>query len=570
MKKEKKIFVEKKHTIDQIFDEIKKSNAERIILNVSRDSVLHDDMDLFQDIRKLGNEEKKEIIIESIDDHILEMASLIKLKAVNPVFRVREQAVSDILPNPKRTRQFPKIEPQVVAEEVIEEKNEEALPVPKKRGRKKIEKEIPIQISVGEKEEIVPKEEINKEEEKTEAFVFTPPKKKKEKFSFGKKYFLAWGFLAVVCLIGIWFVVFELPTAHITLFLKKVATDFTETVDITTAATNYSINTPGKIILPGELLRATQNIQMTFKANGKEEVKEKARGILTVYNSYGSSPQIFIATTRFESPNGKIFRTEKQITIPGARIQSGKITPSKIDIEIVADEAGDAYNIEPSSGWKIPGLKGTPKYNGFYGENTKKITGGVSGQHLSATDEDKKIAEDTVTAALKESLQAQMIVLLSEKFKTPEEGTVFQVTKKEFQYPENDPENFVLYMEAEMKKFAFDEETLKQALLEKMKKSISGDVPMKAESFDLSYSSFLPMFENEKMTVTVSGNIIFISDIDINKLKTELRGKTRSDMQKIIYSLPGLENAQTSLEPKWVFWLGSVPDRENKIYITAE
>lgn len=566
MKKEKKIFVEKKYTLDQIFDEIKKSSAERIILNVSRDSVLHDDMDSFQNIRELGDEDEKEIVIESIDDHILEMASLAKLKAVNPVFRIREQAVSDILPNPKRIRQFPKIEPRVIVER-INEKEEEAHPVPKKRGGKKIEKEIPIQISVREKEgEIVP-EETSEEDEKTEAFIFTTPKKK---FSFGKKYFLAWGFLAAVCFIGIWFVIFELPTAYINLFLKKVTTDFTETVDITTAATSYSINTPGKIILPGELLRATQNIQMTFKANGKEEVKEKARGILTVYNSYGSSPQVLVTTTRFESPNGKIFRTEKQITIPGARVQGGKIIPSKIDIEIVADDAGDVYNIEPSSGWKIPGLKGTPKYNGFYGENAKKITGGASGQRLSATDEDKKVAEDTVTAALKESLQAQMIVLLSEKFKTPEEGTVFQITKKEFQYPENDPENFVLYMEAEMKKFAFDEETLKRALLEKMKKSISGDVPMRVKTFNLSYASFLPMFENEKIAVTISGNIIFISDIDINKLKAELRGKTRSDMQKIIYSLPGLENAQTSLEPKWVFWLGSVPDKENKIYVTTE
>ena len=555
MKKEKKIFVDKKYTLEKLLSEIKETNADRIILNVSKDSVAKDGIEIFQDIQKLGGEEKKEIIIESIDDHILEIASLAKLKAINPVFRVSERAVSDILPGRKKTVQFPKIEPIVVDEPIIEE------PAPKKRGRKKIEKEIPIQIT---------KKGEELDEEKTGAFVFAPPPQKKKRISLGNKYMFIWGVIAVICFFGLWFVIFQLPSAHINLFLKKIPTYFNETIEITTAATRYSIESQGKIILPGELLRATQNMQMTFKANGKESVKENARGILTVHNSFSSAPQIFIAKTRFESPNGKIFRTEKQITIPGSRVQSGKVVPSSIDIEIVADEAGEAYNLSPSSGWKIPGLKGTPKYNGFYGENTKTISGGTTGEHLSATDEDKKNAETAITTALKDSLQAQMIVLLSNKFKTPEEGMLFQITKKEFQYPSNDPENFVLYVEGEMKQFAFNEKTLKEAILEKIKKSISGNIFMKAENFDISYSLFQPIFGGEKLTLSVSGNTTFIPDINIEQLKQELSGKKRSEMQQIIYSIPGLENAQTSLEPKWAFWLSSVPKKEGKIFITTE
>jgi len=565
MKKEKKIFVDKKYTLEKILSEIKETNADRIILNISKDSIADEGIEIFQDIQKLGEEEKKEIIIESINDHILEIASLAKLKAINPVFRIRERAVSDILPNRKKPVQFPKIEPIVIDEPIIEE------PSPKKRGRKRKEKEVPIQITKKREELSEEKtEEETPEDTKTEAFVFTPPPRKKKRVSLGNKYVFIWGIVGIMVLIGVWVVIFQLPSARINLFLKKIPTDFNEAIEITTQATRYSIENPGKIILPGELLHATQNMQMTFKANGKDQIKENARGILTVHNSFSSAPQILIAKTRFESPGGKIFRIEKQITIPGSRVQNGKIIPSSFDIEIVADEAGEAYNLPPSSGWKIPGLKGTPKYNGFYGENTKAISGGATGEHLSATDEDKKNAEAAVTTALKDSLQAQMIVLLSDKFKTPEEGMLFQVTKKEFQYPSTDPENFVLYAEGEMKRFAFNEETLKEAILEKIKKSISGDILMKAENFNISYSLFQPIFGDEKLTLSVSGNTTFIPDINIGQLKTDLSGKTRSEMQQIIYSIPGLENAQTSLEPKWAFWLGNVPKKESKISITTE
>ncbi len=571
MKKEKKIFVDKKYTLEKIFGEIKETNADRIILNISKGSVAEGGIEIFQDIQKLGREEKKEIIIESIDDHILEIASLAKLKAINPVFRISERAVSDILPGLKKSIQFPKIEATIIDETLIPKEREESMP---KRGRKKkIEEKVSIETTTGEREEEQIQKEVREKreeiKEKTEAFVFASPKKKKRTLV-KNKYLFVWGSIAILCIIGLWLVIFELPSAHINLLLKKIPINFSETIEITTEATRYSIENQGKIILPGELLQATQNIQMTFKANGKEEVKEKARGTLTVHNSFSSVPQILITKTRFESPNGKIFRTEKQITIPGSRVQNGKIIPSSIDIEIVADEAGQEYNIPPSSGWKIPGLKGTPKYNGFYGENTKSISGGTIGEHLSATDEDKKNAETAVTTALKNSLQAQMIVLLGEKFKTPEEGMLFQITKKEFQYPENDPENFVLYEEGEMKQFAFDETTLKEAIIEKNKKTISGDIPMKAENFVISYTLLQPAFNDEKLTVSASGNTTFIPDINIDQLKQELSGKTRSEMQQIIYSIPGLENAQTSLEPKWAFWLGSVPKKESKIFITTE
>ncbi len=565
MKKEKKVFLTSESSFeDNVVQNLIEEGIDRVVFNISRSFADASKKNFFKNVRGLADENGKEVIIESIDDHILEMASLAGLKALNPVFRVRERAVSDIFPSSQKK---PPSIPRDVREsksEPEEEEDEEIKPHKEKRG---------IKVFFRRKKKEEKRADISEKEESSakEAFVFVEPaKKRKKRISLGKKYVFVYAFAILILIAGAWYVIFKLPSAEINLFMRKASAEFSESVEITVDETMYSIKTPGKIILAGEVLTSTQNMQMTFKANGIEQAKEKARGILTVSNSFSSAPQIFVAMTRFESPSGKIFRVEKQITVPGSKVQNGKIIPSSIDIEVVADQPGDDYNLSPMSGWKIPGLKGTSKYNGFSAENKKPMSGGYVGEHLTATEEDKKSAEESVTTSLKDALSAQTLVLLSDSLKVPEEGVSFRITKKEYQYPKDDLEHFTIFAEGEMKQFAFDEGMLKEAIMEKAKKSLSGDIPMKATQFNVSYSAFQPDFDDGKMTVKVQGNILFMPDLDDETLKNELAGKTRSEMQRIIFSIPGLENAETSLEPKWAFWVNSVPQSKNRIFIGIE
>src|SRR3989344_4085548 len=52
-------------------------------------------------------------------------------------------------------------------------------------------------------------------------------------------------------------------------------------------------------------------------AIGNEKVSEKARGEIVIYNNYNSEPQQLIASTRFETPAGKIYRLSVPVTVPG-------------------------------------------------------------------------------------------------------------------------------------------------------------------------------------------------------------------------------------------------------------
>jgi len=135
-----------------------------------------------------------------------------------------------------------------------------------------------------------------------------------------------------------------------------------------------------------------------------EESGTKASGIITAFNEYGSEPQLLIASTRFLSSNGKIFRTTKDVYVPGAQLNDDEIIPSSIDVEVMADYLGAEYNISPSD-FTIPGFKGTVKYESLYGKSNTAISGGSM----------KTIEDNDLKAEYQDNLD--QLIILNSKFK---------------------------------------------------------------------------------------------------------------------------------------------------------
>ena len=98
----------------------------------------------------------------------------------------------------------------------------------------------------------------------------------------------------------------------------------------------------------------------TVKATGEEAVSKKASGTVVIYNNYNSSSQRLIKNTRFETPEGLIFRVSDSVTVPGKKGS----TPGSVEATIVADEPGDKYNVGLKD-FTIPGFKGDPRYATF-------------------------------------------------------------------------------------------------------------------------------------------------------------------------------------------------------------
>src|SRR6185369_16142505 len=70
--------------------------------------------------------------------------------------------------------------------------------------------------------------------------------------------------------------------------------------------------------IPVRIIEKEQAVTLTMDASGMSQGSaQKARGNVTIYNEFSAEPQSLVATTRFESTDGKIFRLIEGVTVPG-------------------------------------------------------------------------------------------------------------------------------------------------------------------------------------------------------------------------------------------------------------
>ena len=547
MKTEKKIFLERDETFDAVQDRFIEAAVDRVILNIPRDSLLGAKEDYFTSLKQKSMELGRELVVESVDEHILELAKLASITAYHPFFRREGRAVSDVLPRvtPKR---YPDVSPKETAAVAKSKTKPTEIIEPPKISAKKNIQTAPSASSGSQEKESAPVESAKS------------VKKSKAPITRLVGVFIILGLLAG----GGYVVLFRiLPRATITVGLKKAIVPFEKTVTVSKAVQAVEVKGDA-LLIPGELLIAKRNMEMKFPAHGEENVISKAEGVLTVSNAYSSEPQILVQRTRFESPQGKVFRLDERVTIPGAKIADGKIVPSKIEVQVTADGAGEAYNIPPTGPWRIPGFAGTPKYEKFTAESGRPMTGGFAGKRPVPTEDDLAAAKKQVRETLEEALRNELLVSLDQRFTLLSGGASFTIIREEVTAPAT-PGMFGLFMEAELRHMVFEEMTLRETLEAIAKKELAGD-RLKVKQFGLNYGTSTLDATKGMMTVAVSGSLVFESDIEVATLKTQLLGKGE-EVGGVIAAIPGLDRANLSL---WPFWVRQVPKNPEKVRIFVE
>ncbi|MGC9031545.1 MAG: hypothetical protein ACP5H7_02195 [Minisyncoccia bacterium] len=157
----------------------------------------------------------------------------------------------------------------------------------------------------------------------------------------------------------------------------------------------------------------SENIQesQTFIPTGKSEDAQKSEGKITVYNSIvPPKPISLVQNTRFLSADGKIFKAKNKFMIPPAKVEGKKIIPGSIEIEVVAENPGEEYNIGPTK-FSIPGLAGSEVYSFVFGESKEPMQGGKTGSSLVIVQKDiddaKNILQQKMTKHITDKISDQ-------------------------------------------------------------------------------------------------------------------------------------------------------------------
>jgi len=357
-----------------------------------------------------------------------------------------------------------------------------------------------------------------------------------------------------------------LPKAEITVYPKteQYVSSLDVVIEKDIPGVDYENN-----LLPGEIVFAEgASNKQEFKTAGVQEIGDKSKGEVIIYNKFSSSTQPLVANTRFQADNGKTYRIPNNIEVPGATIEGGSAIPGRIKVVLEADEAGKEYDIEGSR-FIIPGLT-AGKQEAIWAESVGPMTGGDKRTVRILSEEDLEKAKNE----LAEPIYAQALENL--KSKVPADKSFFDsAVKKEIIETKSskevgaETEDFTLEVKVRVSTLIFNESDMEmvikgvvEAAENEEKEVLTDGIQEGVEAELLNFD-----FESGKMGLKVKIEKTLAYRIDLEKIKKEVIGKDEVWIKSHLAENPNIKEVQVDF---WPFWVKKVPRIEKKVKIKLD
>ncbi|MEK7505828.1 MAG: hypothetical protein AAB597_02950 [Patescibacteria group bacterium] len=302
-------------------------------------------------------------------------------------------------------------------------------------------------------------------------------------------------------------------------------------------------------------------------ATGEKNVEKRAAGTIVIYNNYSAASQRLVTNTRFETPEGKIYRISAPVVIPGRKGTGSNTTPGSIEAVVTADSPGEEYNGPPTD-MTIPGFKGTPQYSKFYARSKTSFVGGFRGVVKTAKPEDLAAARAEIDISLRSDLMSEARAELPPGYILFEKAVGI---KYEDQSP---PESNLVKRKASLLAVIFDHASL--ALYLATRSGVNSEnAPVHIASIE---SSVTPQFlspiseetlSKKKLSVHFTGTPTFWFTLDETKLIEDIAGKPKDALSEIFASYVAIKDKEVrvSVHP---FWLSRIPEDTSAITVRDE
>lgn len=318
-------------------------------------------------------------------------------------------------------------------------------------------------------------------------------------------------------------------------------------------------------ILFFDLVKINEEESKNIQANGEKDVSEKATGSVLIFNTFSSSPQALNIDTRLEGSNGKIYKTQTKIVVPG---MSKNNTPGSVEVKIYAADAGEEYNSPPLD-FKIFGFKGTSKYSKFYGRSKGDIVGGLKGKVPAIADADKV----NVVNDLKNALQAKLLQKATDhpsEFVLFKDAVFISLDDSNILSTYNKDNSATFTLKGTLFGILFNEKEITRKIAENNIDKYDGSdiyIPNIGDlTFSLSNKENI-LFDNIKnIDFNLSGSMKIVWKIDVDKFTTVLLNKSKKDFSQILSEYPNINSAVLTLSP---FWKMSLPNKVEKIKVVV-
>ncbi|MGM0439218.1 MAG: hypothetical protein ACQEP3_02135 [Patescibacteria group bacterium] len=334
------------------------------------------------------------------------------------------------------------------------------------------------------------------------------------------------------------------------------------TVDITSDSLNG--------VLPGTIFE-TDFLEeyREFEATGVEDDETKATGTVVVQNTHWSQNQPLVEGTRFESEDGKIFKSKDGFIVPGG----SEDNPGEVEVEVEADDVGSSYNIDPAN-FTLPGLEGSPSYEGVTAASEERMTGGAVGERTVISEEDIENAREEIINSLMEEGKSILKEGKGENYLLESDSQfTYEIEEEEVSGKVGEAaENFSVEIRARIDALTFEREDfnnlLLDALLDEVESSkengLEGEKKVYEDSLSYNYEFLSVDWEEGKgeLNVELAGEVY--SDINESRLLENAQGSPRDSIKAVLEEKDFVREAEVKFKP---FGIGSIPENTERIKI---
>ncbi len=326
---------------------------------------------------------------------------------------------------------------------------------------------------------------------------------------------------------------------------------------------------------------------LTHYSTGKKfsEKGSNSSGNITIINTT-NNPWPLIATTRFQTNEGIVFRIGAGVTVPAATNQG----PGKIDAYVTADQL-DAYgtivgargNIGPTK-FFLPGLKDDSKSK-VYAESAKEMAGGVTDYVSYISREDIEAAKIRLAEELKKSAIEELKLAVKDKSELEGQSGSFSLLEGDAAIKigevkitiDSGLENrelseFSLSGEVDVSGVYYDHDAMLEILKEELmvKKSPQKEL-LRINENSTTYRIFQwdEAGGKIKLTANIKGVEQYLIDEDkeaganlLEKIKEHIAGKDIEEAKLYIQNLPEINKVEIE---SWPAWSPTIPGIEDNI-----
>jgi len=299
--------------------------------------------------------------------------------------------------------------------------------------------------------------------------------------------------------------------------------------------------------------------------SGSTRVEDRASGTVTVVNEYSAQTVKLIKNTRFATPDGLIFRVPADVVIPGKKGS----TAGEISITVIADQAGESYNVGPQAKLTIPGLKSTPDmYAKVYARSTAAMRGGFVGDRPGTAPGAVDAARADIRSRLDEKARAAV------RSRTADTTTTFpgllRVIYESLPDTVEAGGGLRIHERARVELPVFPADIFARVVAE----SVSADaeaagITFKAAPDLVAHLTTAPesSLAGTPLDFTLEGGAQLVWNIDAPSLREALAGRDEAAFQTIVNGFPAIQEASARIEP---FWKSSFPAEPSDIKVRVK